>query len=275
MNKYDFILDQMKWSFSRLECYERCSQCFFLQYIMKKDSQNGFFSQYGGFGHKLLEKYFKNELFSFELAKEFKDKYTSKVTAYAPPNKSCDLSARYFEQGKQYFENFNGLEDYEILEVEKQYDFKIDNYDFTGIIDLEVKNNNGNLEIVDHKSKSKQEQKRIKKDNINNFVKLIDSRYIPFQMAIQQYLYCIPVYNTYGEYPEYLNFNMFRINDWYKFKFNKEDFESSKKWAIDTINNIYNENKWLKGNNVSDFWCSYTCGVNQSCTYSDRYIDLD
>jgi hypothetical protein len=275
MNEYSFILDQMKWSYSRLECYERCPYCFYLQYILKKQSQSGFFGQYGSFAHELLEKYYKNELFIFELSKEFENNYTSKITAYAPPNKFCDLSAKYFQQGKDYFDSFQGLEEqYEVLGVEQKYDYNIGEFNFAGIIDLELKHKDGWLELIDHKSKSKLDKTRIsKKENKDNYIKTTDNRYIPFSMIIQLYLYCIPFYDKYREYPKYLNFNMFKIQDLYKIEFNKEDFEKSKKWAIDIINNIYDNEKWNKGK-VESFWCSYTCSVNQDCTYSDRYLGL-
>lgn len=280
MGEYDFILDQMIFSYSRLETCERCPQCFYLTYILKKKSTDGAFGQYGSFGHELLEDYFKNKLCSFELKDKYVDEFTSKVTAYFPPNKYVDLAAKYFEQGKEYFSDFNGLDDcYEVLDVEHKYDYKIDKYDFTGVVDLELKNKNGWFEIVDHKSKSEQDKTQrqvnnaIKKgENKEDFVELTDGRFLPFSMVIQLYLYCIPFYEKYGEYPKYLNFNMFKIKDWYKFEFNKDDFERSKNWVINTIANIYNEVKWLKGEEASEFWCSWVCGQNRNCQYSERYI---
>jgi hypothetical protein len=186
---------------------------------------------------------------------------------------NVDLASKYFEQGKEYFSNFNGLsEEYDVLGVEAQYKYKVDKYNFTGIIDLELKNNNGWLELLDHKSKSKQDKTRLtKKDNKEEYIQLIDNRYIPFDLVIQLYLYCLPFKEKYGEYPRYMNFNMFRIDDWYKFEFKQEDLEKSIRWVVDTINRIYQESKWLKGEDVGDFWCNFTCGMNRSCKYSDRY----
>lgn len=277
MGDYDFILDEMIFSYSRVETYERCPYCFLLNYILKKQSTEGAFGQYGGFCHKLLEKYFKNELMSFELSDEYTKNFTTEVNAYFPPMKNVDLAAKYYEQGLEYFNNFDGFDDkYEVLGVESQYKFKVDKYNFTGIIDIELKNIEENYyELADHKSKSKQDKNKLsKKDNPEDYIQLVDGRYIPFSLAIQLYIYCIPFKEKYGEYPKYLNFNMFRINDWYKFEFNLNDFERSKKWIVDTIEKIYNDSTWSKGKDVTDFWCRFTCGMNIHCEYSDKYLGV-
>lgn len=274
MSDYDFILDEMLWSYSRLETFEKCPKCFFLTYILKKQQIEGAFGQYGSFGHELLEKYFKEELMCFELEDKFINEYTSKITAYFPPIRNGDLSVKYFEQGKEYFNNFNGIDDcYEILGVEAKYNYKISNYNFTGIIDLELKHKDGWLEILDHKSKSKQDKTRLsKKDNKTDYIQLIDNRYIPFSLAIQLYLYCVPFKEKYGEYPRYFDFNMFRIQDWYKFEFNMDDFNKSINWVNTIINNIYNESKWLKGKDLDNFWCDFVCGTNCYCENSNKFM---
>jgi hypothetical protein len=277
MSDYAFILDEMLWSYSRVETFERCAQCFYLSYILKKDQIPGFFGEYGSFGHLLLEKYYKEELFDFELADEYTNNYNSNITAYAPPNKFVNLADKYYQQGKYYFENFKGLDsDYETLGVESKYEYKIGDYNFTGIIDLELKHKEGWYEIIDHKSKSEQHKNKLtKKSNPDDFVQLVDGRFIPFDLTKQLYLYCIPTFEKYGEYPKYINFNMFKINDWYKFEFRKEDFEKSVQWVISTIQNLYKETKWLKGEDVGDFWCSFVCGQTCNCKYSNRFIDFE
>ncbi len=275
MSDYDFILDSMTWSFSRIEMFERCACAFYLNYILKKKSSSGFFGEYGSFGHSLLEKYFKNELLSFELEDEFVDKFTANVPTPAPPMKNVDLAAKYFEQGKDYFAKFDGLYDCEILGVEKDYKFKIGKYDFTGIIDLELKNKDNQYGILDHKSKSKQDKKKLtKKDDPNEYVQLIDGRYIPFHLAKQLYVYSIPFKENYGEYPKLLTWNMFRIGDWYELEFNEDDLKRSIKWVEEVISKIYQETKWLKGEDTSSFWCDFVCSSNVYCKYSSRYIDL-
>lgn len=269
---YDFILDEMVWSYSRLSQYNNCPHSFFLKYIKNKEGISGCFGQYGSFVHELLEKYSKNELCIFELAPEYIDKFTSKVTAYFPPMKDkLSMASIYFEQGKEYFETFNGFdENYIIKDIEKKYYFKLDKYNFVGIIDLEVENKNGWYEIIDHKTKNKQHTTRLsKKRKEQGFITLVDKRYIPWNLIIQLYLYCIPMKEKYGEYPRYLNFNMCRINDWYKIEFNKKDFYISLKWCLEIINKIYKDDVFY--DNISQFYCDFLCDQNINCKFSSKY----
>lgn len=53
-----------------------------------------------------------------------------------PPNKYVDMQQTYYEKGLDYFNNIDLIfDDYEILGVEKEVRFKIDEYDFIGFID--------------------------------------------------------------------------------------------------------------------------------------------
>lgn len=268
-------MDNFTWSFSRIETFQLCPQAFYLTYILRKPSKSGFFGEYGSFTHSILERYFKNELMIFELEDEFVDKFTANVPTPAPPMKNVDLAVKYFEQGKNYFSNFNGMDDYEILGVEHEYQFKIGEYDFTGIIDLELKNKDNEFIILDHKSKSKQDKNKLtKKDNPEEFVQLTDARYIPFHLAKQLYIYSLAFKEKYGKYPKYLMWNMFRIGDEYKLEFNEKDLQRSIDWVKNTIAQIYKETEWLKGKDTSRFWCDFVCGLNTYCKYSSRYLDL-
>jgi len=243
---------------------------FYLEYILKKEGLNNAFGQYGSFIHELIEKYLKEELMIFEIENEYIDKFTSNVTAYFPllkDNKS--MAEIYFNQGKEYFSSFNGFNNYEILKIEEKYNFKLKDYNFTGIIDLIVKNE-GNYEIIDHKTQSKQHSTRkSKKLKENGFITLVDGRHVPFEIFIQQYLYCVPFKEYFGEYPKYLNLNMVRINDWYKIEFNKDDFEKSIKWCLNLVDSIYLEENYLE--NIDKFFCDFICSQGINCNCSKKF----
>lgn len=272
MSEYSFILDQMVWSYSRIECFNNCKKAFYLNYIMKKDGINNAFAQYGSFKHSILEKYFKSELLVFEMQEEFENKFTSKVTAYFPPAKDTDLAAKYFTEGKNYFENFDDFTiDYNILGIEERYNFKIGKYNFVSIHDLELQHKRDNyFVIVDHKTKGKMHQTRMsKKLTQNGFVKTIDNKYIEFKNVIQMYLYCIAFHDKYKEYPKYLKYNMTRLNEIYTIEFNKEDLDKTIKWIYDSIENIYKEIDFLE--HFDEFWCNYICDQGIHCKYSKNY----
>jgi hypothetical protein len=279
-NGLEFLLDNIVWSYSSLSSYgENCKYGFYLNYIEKKENISGAFSEYGSFGHKLLEQYLKNELFSFELADEYSNKYSENVSDTFPPSRGeVKMYDSYYEKGLNYFSDTDSLEklldDYQILAVEDKCYFKIDKYNFVGILDVEAKTKNNEYIIIDHKSKSSLDKKRLpKKGNPDDYIKMVDGRYIPRSLINQQYLYCIPFYEKYKSYPKYLAFNMFRIQDWYTVEFNQSDFDKAKQWAINTINDIYNEIQWKPTSSENEFFCKYLCGCATSCKYCEKYIE--
>jgi len=261
VNDYNFIIGNMIWSYSRLNGFYNCPYAWKLQYIDENKSENGFFGEYGSFCHLVLEKYFNNEISMFELSQFYEDEYKNNIKHYAPPNAYVDLGIKYFDKGKEYFDNFSGIDDYEILGVEKKVAFNIEKYKFTGYIDLLVKNQDGDLEIIDHKSADIKPRSNRKKETKGD-IKL--DEYLR-----QLYLYSIPVYDEYKVYPKYLNFNVFRCGEWIKEPFQIEKLEEAKQWVIDTINKINNESAWLP---LSDeYFCNHLCSMRKICEYKPRY----
>lgn len=273
MNNYDFILDEMTWSYSRLSEFINCPKAFYLNYIQKKEGIDNAFGQYGSFIHKLHEDYLNGDLFLFELSDHYKDNFTSKVTAYFPPMKNRQSMAEiYYNKGLEYFDTFQGFNHREILDIEQKFNFKINKYNFVGIIDLITKNKNNEYEIIDHKTTGKKHTTRLSnKLKQNGYISLINEtkKYVPFELFVQQYIYCIPFKNKYGFYPNYLSLNMCNINDLYTIEFNKDDFDKSIQWCINTIENIYKETVFNENNN--QFYCDFICGQGLNCKYSSKY----
>ena len=272
INPYSFMLDGMTWSFSRLSCFERCAYGFYLQYIKNVDQTQNAFSEYGTFCHSLLEKYFNDKLMIFELLGEYEDKFTQNVIHDFPPNQYVDLANSYFEQGKNYFANFDGLPQYKVLEVEKEVKFNIDKYPFIGYIDLVVENKRGEIEVIDHKSKDLSKPRKSKwKDRKERLVTEL------YQYLRQLYLYCIPIIEQEKIIPKYLNFNCFRkptksgkVN-WIQIPFDMEDYEESKQWALNIIKGIYNDTD-MKKTYDNDWFCNILCGVKEYCPRSDKFL---
>lgn len=266
INPYSFMLDDMRWSFSRLQTLERCPYSFYLQYIKKIKQDGNGFSQYGTFVHELLEKYARDELLIFELLDEYKDKFTQHVTYDFPPNKYVDLAQTYFEGGLEYFENFQGFSDYEILEVEKKVKFNIDKYPFIGYVDLVVKNKDGEIEIIDHKSK---DLSKPRKSTWEDVEKRRNSEF--YQYLRQLYIYAIPLIESENITPSYLNFNCFRKSKWIKIPFLQEDYEESKRWALNVIESAYKDED-MRDTYGNNFFCNYICGVARYCPMSNKFL---
>jgi hypothetical protein len=266
MNPYSFMLDGMVFSFSKLSTYHRCPYNFYLQYIKQLEQEENAFAQYGSFMHELLEKYAKDEILIFELLDEYKKKYNEKVTHDFPPNKYVILADTYYENGENYFSEFEGFNDYEMLEVEKEVHFKIDKYPFVGYIDLIAKNKDGEIEVIDHKSKKLSQPRKSTWEDIKKRRKSELYEYLR-----QLYIYCIPLIEQEKIEPEYLCFNSFRENKFIKIPFDKEDYEESKQWALNIIKQIYAD-EYMDVTYDNDFFCDYICGVRHYCPSSNKFL---
>ena len=64
---YRPLIEDMTWSFSRIECFNDCPYRWFLRYIKKYPETPQFYSSYGSFMHKLIEQYYKGEITKDEM----------------------------------------------------------------------------------------------------------------------------------------------------------------------------------------------------------------
>jgi hypothetical protein len=267
LSKYSIIIDDIKWSHSSLTTYQRCPKCFYLQYIKCLPSSSGFYGEYGSFIHNTLEMYAKNQLELFELSKYYKNNFDQEVKSLAPPNKYVDLKEKYYLAGLEFFNSFEGYDDLNIIGVENKYDFKIDKYNFTGLIDLETE------DIIDYKTKGELHLLRLtKKHDPSQYVTMIDGRFIKFEDIVQLLLYCIPYKNKHGKYPNNIILDMVKINDKYVVKFSEDLLNRAIDWALDLIFRIKVEKDFNVGNDLSSYWCNNTCSQRYNCPNSERYV---
>jgi hypothetical protein len=244
----NFFLKDIKWSFSKLNLYDTCKYAFYLQYIQEQKGINNAFANFGTCCHTVLENYENNKVKVSELVDEYKRLYPTIVDRPFPWNKYKDLNASYYEQGLQYFNDFEGFDDWEIIGIEKKVEFQIGEYKFGGYIDLVVRDKNKNIIIIDHKTKSK-----LTKAEKNKYLK-------------QLYLYSIPLIEEYGCDPTYLKFNMIRFQDWITEEFSLEKLEETKQWANQTIEDILNEDEWLPKSDL--YFCQNICSFRDGiCQY--------
>jgi ATP-dependent exoDNAse (exonuclease V) beta subunit len=244
-----FIIDDMTFSFSRLNSFHQCKHLFYLQYIECLKGESNFFAEYGSYAHEILEKYAKGELESYELSTEYKNNYSKSIIHPAPPNKYVNLEESYFEAGLDYFDNFDGFDGFDVLAIEKEVDFQINNIKITGFIDLLVKDKDNKLHIIDHKSSDPKSAKSKKAQEYWG----------------QMYLYSIPIIEEYDQYPSQLHINAFRKKDWFTIDFDKKGIDKIKKWVIDTVELIKNEEEWNP--TINEFFCSFLCNHRNRCEY--------
>lgn len=245
----DFIINDMVFSFSRLSSFYQCKYQFYLQYIKCEEGENNFFAEYGSLIHNILEQYAKGELESYELSTVYKNEYNRAIIHPAPPNKFVNLSQSYYKAGLKYLNSFEDFGDYEILDVEKEWNFKINNIKLTGFNDLLVRDRNGKLHVIDHKSS---DLKTAKSKKAKEYWR-------------QMYLYSIPIKEEYGEYPIQLHINAFRKQQWFTIDFDDKEIDNVKQWVIDTVELIRNEEEWNP--TVNEFFCSFLCNHRNTCKY--------
>ena len=165
----------------------------------------------------------------------------------------------YLDKGAEYIGDLESeLLSFDPIAIEEKYTFTLGGKKFVGIVDMVAKNSDGELCIIDHKSH--QLKPRSDRDPPTKGDQELD------EYLRQLYLYCIPVKKKFGEYPEWLIFNCFRndpINRIIVEPFVEEDFEAAKKWALDSIEEIRQEDEWES--DVEFCKCMHICGLIDRC----------
>lgn len=258
-NRQAFILSTFVWSFSRLNSYYNCPYEWRLQYIEGSKSENGFFGEYGGFIHSILEKYAKGELSLFELNQYYEDHFDEEIKHPAPPNQFVDIRQSYYDKGCNYLTNIDiDFAAYEILGVEKKVEFELFGKKFVGFIDLLLKEKEtGEIVIVDHKSSS---IKVLKNGNVS---KTDAEHFLAFKR--QLYMYSIPVTEEYGKVSK-LRWNLFKDQKWIEIPYDVQELSETLTWVHGTLQKIENETEWLP--NPDEYYCRHLCGQrNKACPY--------
>ena len=269
----NFIIDTMRWSFSRLNSFNNCKYEWYKHYVECEEPMPSFFGEFGGFCHECIEKFAKGELDIFDITDYYTDNYVYEVITPAPYNKYKDLNISYYNKGLEYFESIDlQLDGYEILGVEKEIQFEIGGYPMIGFIDLLLRNEEtGEIVIVDHKSSTI----KIKK---NGEVSKTDMPHFE-EFKKQLYLYSIPILEEYGRVDK-LRWNMFKDGNWIEIPFDEDEFKAAKEWALNTIKEIEQEKDWEPFDDVNGYYCRNLCSFRDRCKYKlekqeEYYSGLD
>jgi len=247
------ITELPRYSFSKISSFENCRYGFFKHYFEGKDGLSHGTSEFGGFVHQILEDYEKGKLELSDMLPYYIEHYdenvTSDFTLVMSENFSKDFAHDYYDSGIKYLENFEGFNDFKILEAEYQFDTVIDDlFVFNGKIDLIAEDSDNNLIIIDHKSKA----------NFKSKAEL-------HKYARQLYLYAYATYQKYHKYPKKMMFNRFRKNEWTIIDFKQENFDEAVSWAVNNVKEI--ESCFDFYANPNTFFC------NNFCAFRDGNCD--
>lgn len=217
-----------------------------MNYIERRKGIPNAFSQYGTFVHSLLEQHARGDLAAYELLDAYREGYEQNVTLPFPPNKYVDLSESYYGDGYEFLKNFDGLNDLDILGVELRFIEPIDDFEYTGVIDLVYRDENGKIVVQDWKSKSKFANKAEK------------AKY-----AVQPLTYSLHIKHKFNEDPGTLRFYMFRKQTIVDIPFVEKDYEDALLWIKTSVEEIRKCKEWPS--TPDSFFCSSLCDHRDTC----------
>lgn len=254
---YRPLIDEMVWSFSRIECFEDCPYRFFLKYIHKSKDEPRFYAAYGRFMHELIEQYYCGELSKEDMLFAYLTRFKAEVIGERPPE---SVVQKYIAGGIEYLQNFSPFP-FNMIGVEEKINFTIDGIPFVGFIDY-VGEKDGEYYIIDNKSRDLKPRSNRTKPTAKDAE--LD------KMLKQLYIYSAAVEQEYGKFPKYLCFNCFRTGTFIYEPFIKEKYDEALRWAKQTIKDIRSADDFYP--NCEYFSCRYICGVSDDCCYNESAI---
>lgn len=249
---YTELINDMVWSYTRLVAFDNCPYSWYQRYLRHDKVSPQFYVSFGSFMHKLLEKYYNNQLTKEELSTEFLLGFKNEVQGERP---SGSIVTKYITQGLEYLKSFEDFP-YNKIAVEDQIEFNIEGNRFIGVIDF-LGEKNGEYYIIDNKSRTLQPKSNRKRPTRNDME--IDD------MSKQLYLYSAAIKQKYGKFPKALCFNCFRNGVFIKLEFDEQKYNETIKWALDKIEEIKHTSYFAP--NREYFYCRYLCGFNDDCCY--------
>lgn len=255
MNVYKNLLDEMVWSYSRLTAYEHCPFSWYRRYIEGETGEGSFYADNGKAMHEVFDALIKGEV-SFEDAPNlYLEKYEA-ITTYVKQ----DIMDKTFDTCINYLCNIdeNVLDDYEVVGSEIKLDFFIWDYHFTGFVDLLLRDKDGNLIVVDHKSsdpflKKNGEPYAKTKEQFENYVKQLS-------------LYCSGISQMYGEMPTKIVFHHFKNDGKLTvIPVNERLIEEAVTWCLGVIEKIYKDETFEAKPKTG--FCYRLCDYRKDCEY--------
>jgi len=241
--------EKERYSFSKLSTFLTCKHGFYQRYIEHEKGIGNCFSSYGTLLHSILERYSRGELGLWDLVDVYEDEFDIAVPEPFPNTKFCpDMRKLYYDQGIDFLQNFNGHPDAKILEIESEFDIDIDDWIFTGVIDLALLEEGDRLTIEDYKSKGSFKNKAEQKE-----------------YARQLYLYAPYIKQKYGRYPDTLRFLLVRKQKSIIVPFKENDLEEAMSWARATVAAI--RECFDYSPSPEPFFCNQLCNHRETCEY--------
>lgn len=255
---YKPLIEDMTWSFSRVQSFDSCPYKWFLRYIKGWKEDDTFYASYGTFIHKIIQMFYEGKLSATQLPVYYLSNFKQEVRGNKPKEETV---RKYINSGAEYFRNFKPFP-FDYVAVEKKVEFQIDGIPFVGFIDY-LGEKDGEYYIVDNKSRDLKPRSMRAKPTKKDLE--LD------EMLMQLYLYSIAIKEEFGKYPKELCFNCFKNGQFIREPFVEKKLEEAKRWAVDAIRRIENEEAFKENEDV--FKCSWLCGYADRCEFHQDSIE--
>lgn len=252
---YRPLIEEMTWSYSRLEIFDDCPYRWYLQYLHypKPKKETKFYAAYGLFMHDILENYYTGKLSKDEALMTFLTQFSERTQGTGRPK--IATVQKYMQSGKEFLKSLQPFR-FEMVSVEERMDFDIDGIPFTGRIDY-LGMEDGEYVIVDNKSRDLKPRSNRAKPTLKD--KELDA------MLRQLYIYAEAVRQKYGKLPKSLCFNCFRTGVFIEEPFNEDAYHEAIQWAKNKVEEIAGADEFYP--NREFFSCYYLCGMSNHCCY--------
>ena len=247
---YRPLIDDMTFSYSRINSYGSCPYAWKLKYIDECVSENKFYSSYGKLMHDIIAKYYRGEISKNEMSVDFLSRFSTDIQGQRPAG---NIVEKYINCGLNYLRNFKEF-NLNTIAVEQEVNFQIDGILMRGFIDY-IGEKDGEYYCVDHKSHELKQRSGKAKQTVND--KKLD------EYLRQLYLYSTAIKDLYGKYPKELWFNCYRSGVVIKEEFDIGKYNEAVDWAINTIETIKNDTDFEE--NYDYFFCRWICDQSHNC----------
>ena len=175
MSEYDFILDNMRYSYSSVNSFLTCPFCFRLTYIDHEERTGNSFSDFGNLIHKIMEEFFKgtiekDQMLSYYIAHW--NEYVVNEFPQSPPG----MKQNYYNAGIEFFKKFKfDKEAYDILFIEGEVRSVYHDIQLVVKPDLILREKStGKCILVDYKTARMKSTKKDKEKQLEEYMRQME-----------------------------------------------------------------------------------------------------
>lgn len=249
-----------KFSYSKLSSFHNCKYGYRMTYKEGNRGIGNSMAEVGSLAHSVLERYLKGDIKQEDMSQTFLREFEEKVGNVSmkfSSKFSRDCTDSYKNSISKFLSEYDGFPEGIVLGVETEFEIlvKIANKNriLKGIIDVLVRDSDGNYIVVDYKSKGAFKNK----SEIDDYAK-------------QLYFYSMYIKEQYGVYPKQMKFIQFRIDHVEVIEFDEERMKEVMQWVEDTLK-LIDEEEFYPPNNSSAFFCHNLCNHRENCMFLPEF----